>query len=323
MTNTFSFAITPEEAGERLDRLLSRGGRMSLRAARRLIGRGAVAVCGVERAMAYRPRAGEVVSVEAGGAEDLVKGDGPEAAAGVSGGGGGAPGHPEGAARAAGTSAVPPGVRVIAEQGGYVAFFKPSGLHTVFLAGGDKPCLEAMLGALCPGRRVILVNRLDKETSGIVIGALGDGEAARFRALEDEGKVDKRYLALVEDEVAESMTLAWPLDTDNRVKTRVLPGVSPDELRHTRVIPVKTLGGATLVEARIAKGARHQIRAHLAGAGHAIVGDALYGGPRAKGLRLHHWRVSWPGFIASAGPDWPEAQVEVEQFMEGNPCEDL
>jgi 23S rRNA pseudouridine1911/1915/1917 synthase len=317
MTNTFSFAITPEEAGERLDRLLSRGGRMSLRAARRLIGRGAVKVSGVERAMAYRPRAGEMVCAEAGGdaASNGVEGGGasPE---GAPGGSAGSQAHPDG------QHAGFPGVRVIAEQGGFVAFFKPCGLHTVFLAGGGKPCLEAMLGELCPGRRIILVNRLDKETSGIVIGALGDGEAARFRTLEDEGKVGKRYLALVEDEVAEPLTLAWRLDTDNRVKTRVLPGASPDPLRFTHVTPIARVGGVTLVEARIAKGARHQIRAHLAGAGHAIVGDALYGGPRAKGLRLHHWRVSWPGFCASAGPDWPEGQVEVEQFMGGNPCED-
>lgn len=346
MTNIFSFTISPEEAGERLDRLLARGGRMSLRAARRLIGRGAARVSGVERAMAYRPRAGEVVCVEP--ESGLV--DTPVQAAGMD----SMPGAPTACHNAC------VGVRVIAEQGGFIALHKPSGLHTVFLAGGDKPCLEAMLGVLCPGRRVILVNRLDKETSGVVLGAFSDEDAARFRDLEDAGEVDKRYLALVEDDIAEPLTLSWPLDTANRVKTRVLSGKSPDELRFTRVTPIKTLGGATLVEARIAKGARHQIRAHLAGAGHPIIGDALYGGPRdlasaigasavealiqggpsgleaasgvcasqdsaesagGMGLRLHHWRVSWPRFCASILPGWPELQVLVELFAKENPCE--
>ena len=60
----------------------------------------------------------------------------------------------------------------------------------------------------------------------------------------------------------------------------------PDPLRWTEATPLLSLGKAVLVLAEIRKGARHQIRAHLAGSGFPILGDATYGHGEPCGLRL-------------------------------------
>ncbi|MBU1247724.1 MAG: RluA family pseudouridine synthase, partial [Proteobacteria bacterium] len=60
--------------------------------------------------------------------------------------------------------------------------------------------------------------------------------------------------------------------------------------------------GTTFVRAIIARGARHQIRAHLAAAGHPIVGDALYG-TAGERLCLYHTALDFPGFSVRLDPD--------------------
>ena len=77
-----------------------------------------------------------------------------------------------------------------------------------------------------------------------------------------------------------------------------------------------------LIGCRIRKGARHQIRAHLAAAGHPLAGDSLYGAelPCPSGFLLHHGRVSFPDFQAFRLPAWlpllpREAQEKATAFL--------
>jgi hypothetical protein len=66
-------------------------------------------------------------------------------------------------------------------------------------------------------------------------------------------------------------------------------------------------GPFSLLELTILRGARHQIRAHLADAGFPIVGDSLYGlesSDRAERMFLHHFEITLPGFEARWMPDW-------------------
>jgi 23S rRNA pseudouridine1911/1915/1917 synthase len=289
MTNENFHKVGSGQAGERLDRFLSRVAGIGLRAARRMAEGGLAQVDGSACPPGYKLRDGQVVTLEGrDGSQEMV----------------GAP-------------------RLLLADERYVAFFKPSGLNTVSLAGGGGPSLEGALAVLRPGRQVILVNRLDRDTSGVVLGAVDEACARRFRELEDLGQVDKRYLALVLGAFPGPLVLKWALDTADRAKVRVLPTQTPTELRWTRVRPLAYMnagGDRTLVEARIAKGARHQIRAHLARAGFPIAGDALYGEGQGAGLKLHHWCVRFPGFQAAVAPAWEEVETVSEFFMEENPC---
>jgi 23S rRNA-/tRNA-specific pseudouridylate synthase len=55
----------------------------------------------------------------------------------------------------------------------------------------------------------------------------------------------------------------------------------------TRYAPLDRRGGATLLAIEIATGVRHQIRVHMAAAGHPVRGDSVYGGSAAPRLMLH------------------------------------
>ena len=207
---------------------------------------------------------------------------------------------------------VPDGVRVAGQSTGrYAALVKPAGLHTEAQAGSPEPSLEALLPQFFPGRFARLVNRLDRDTSGLVLAALSEEAAAAYRAAEAGQGVVKTYLALAAGSVWAEARLEAALDVADRAKVRVLATPDPDPARHTLVTPLiySDAHRATLVRARIHRGARHQIRAHLAAAGHPLVGDSLYGPPGQDGpLFLHHFRIVLTSldFAAKAWPAWPE-----------------
>jgi len=317
MTNHLAHVADRNDEGDRLDRAVARITGAGLRAARRMIEGGRVKVSGVSRPAAWKLRPGELVTVDQPG-----HGDAPSAPE---------QGHDQEAVRED-ARPLEAGVRLLTRTASFAALYKPAGLHTASLAGGGGASLEVLLPRVLPDSpqgAAVLVNRLDRDTSGIVLAAFGQENARAFRQFEDAGKADKRYFALAGGRIGQPAILAWDLDTADRTRVRALNEPAADPLRVTRVVPLAHLEDSTLVEARIAKGARHQIRAHLAKAGHPLLGDALYGGltgggtsgagTSGGGLKLHHWRCSFPGFYASCPPDWPDrpdAQEAVTAFLQ-------
>lgn len=205
---------------------------------------------------------------------------------------------------------------IAARTAGYAAVVKPVGLHSAAICGSSAPSVEALLPGLFPEARPMLLNRLDRETSGLVLVALSP-EKQRHYAQLDPRRIVKEYTAVVHGELDQELTLKFVLDTDDRKRTRVVARLNPDETGWTRVWPVEKLPGGpadrplddlTLVRVRIVSGARHQIRAHLAFAGLPILGDPLYGvgDDGAPRMYLHHGLLEFPGFRAQAQPDWPK-----------------
>ena len=163
-----------------------------------------------------------------------------------------------------------------------------------------------------------------------------EGERRWYRA-ERIGNTDKLYLALIEGQPLYDFTVGRRLDTDTRNKTRVRHTDDPDPVRHTDVTLLAPLTAGDvpglvesddpdaplmLVGCRIRKGARHQIRAHLAAAGHPLAGDSLYGAGLScpSGFLLHHGRVSLPDFQAFRLPAWfpllpQKAQEKAAAFL--------
>lgn len=193
----------------------------------------------------------------------------------------------------------------------YLAFDKPCGLHSAHVAGSPEPSLEALLDGSAQ-----LLTRLDKGTSGLVLAARSQEAADRFRALEARGAVEKRYLAVLRGTLEGPLTLTGRLCTANTAVTRVLDESDPDPVRHTTVRPLRSPCGRpapggiplTLAEVLIHRGARHQIRAHLAHAGYPLLGENRYA-PVMPDLApdcffLHHAEVAFPGFHAACRPPW-------------------
>lgn len=197
------------------------------------------------------------------------------------------------------------GLRIVKSEDGFAAVDKPGGVHSAAISGKSEPSAEGVLPTLFPDDEPVLLNRLDRLTSGLLLVALTPEARRVYREYEDQGAIKKFYLARVRGRLDGIVSIRNRLDTDDRKITRVLPEPDPDSRRWTGVTALSHDNAAdtSLVRCLIMKGARHQIRAHLASIGHPIVGDPLYGGGECpRGLMLQHQRLELPGFEAEAIP---------------------
>ncbi len=196
------------------------------------------------------------------------------------------------------------GVHVLKKDCAYAAIYKPEGVHTAAIAGRENVSVESLLPQMFPDECVVLLNRLDNPTSGIVLAALAPGAEESYHKCEEAGRITKKYYARVHGRLMHSMIIKNKLDTAGRKKTKVLAENDSDARRWTEVEPIEfgMESCSTLVRCTIRKGARHQIRAHLASQGHPILGDSLYGSDTDERLHLHHHHVSFDGFEAVSPP---------------------
>lgn len=293
--------IIPEEyAGQRLDKaLLLLFPETSLRHRRRLVSSWDIRVDGVVRGPAYKVRAGETLTA-AEPAEGREVPTGKEAS-----------------------------IHAVSQP--WAALYKPAGLDSETLAGGARPGLDRLCAELDAQTRAAgnaasgqkeawrLVSRLDRDVSGLVAAAQGTEAVARFRALEAAGEVGKTYLLLAAPDDADEfpagsrLVVKNSLDMADRRQVRVLEADDPDPARWTRFTVLGKLRvgdeNVLLVQANIARGARHQIRVHAAAAGLPIVGDPVYGpGEHRTGvLFLHCTQLCIEDFETEAPPPWGEA----------------
>lgn len=181
-----------------------------------------------------------------------------------------------------------------------IAFDKPSGL-AVHAGTGTRRDLDSMLARLAgtDGERPVLVHRLDKDTSGLLVAARRRAVAAALGRAFATRAVEKTYLAVVSGVPrSEAGVIDRPL---RKVQTpqggrMVAAGAGePDPLAARtgwRLLSAAPGGGAALLAVEPETGRQHQIRVHLALAGHPILGDRLYGDAgAAPRLMLHAWRL--------------------------------
>ena len=125
--------------------------------------------------------------------------------------------------------------------------------------------------------KIRFVNRLDMNTSGLVIVA--KNPYAQFVLSSDmkDNKVEKMYIAVVKGVVKEDFgTINEPIyrPTDDSVK-RIVHEDGQPSVTHFEV--VERLKDATVLKLKLETGRTHQIRVHLNHIGHGIIGDELYG----------------------------------------------
>jgi len=203
-----------------------------------------------------------------------------------------------------------------------VAVNKPAGVSLATRRREPGAAVDRLLAALPATERDLhglaaemlhLVHRLDVGTSGLVLLAHDEEAHRELVAAFVARRVAKTYLALAWGHPRPpSGTWEWPLGPDRRDRRRMR--VDPDG-RHA-ASAYSVVGRAphlALVRLEPHTGRTHQLRVHLAYAGHPIVGDDLYGGPRHHGVRdqrlralldpgrplLHAWRLHLPPTAAS------------------------
>jgi 23S rRNA pseudouridine1911/1915/1917 synthase len=197
---------------------------------------------------------------------------------------------------------VPLGYAILYRDGHLLAVAKPRGLPSVPNGGFLEHTLLFRVRRLHP--EAVPMHRLGRGTSGLALFALTErarrAVAAQWRA----GRVEKEYRALVQGTpAADSFTVETPVGTLPHPRLGRVHAASPfGKPAVSRVRVLARRGGATLVSVTIPTGRPHQIRIHLAAAGHPLVGDPLYvvggrpgpdpGLPGEGGYRLHAHRLS-------------------------------
>ncbi len=150
-----------------------------------------------------------------------------------------------------------------------------------------------------------LVNRLDRETSGVTLVAKTDEAARELRQLMESREVVKEYAAIVHGHLAEEHGMIdAPLGKDVNSRVAVKDCVRADgapsrtefwvEKRFVRPLPSNPsqLAPFTLLRLQPHTGRKHQIRIHLAHLGHPLVGEKIYGGDEHLYLALVEDRLT-------------------------------
>jgi len=151
---------------------------------------------------------------------------------------------------------------------------------------------------LGPEAEAHLINRLDRETSGLVVVAKKLSVALELRALWEGRLVRKHYLAIVHGHVREaSGMIDAPLGRDEQSRVAIKDKVRPDGAAAQTEFALerhfsRSEGDFALLRVSPLTGRKHQIRIHLAYYGHPIVGDKLYGGDEDLYLDFVQWRLS-------------------------------
>lgn len=134
-------------------------------------------------------------------------------------------------------------------------------------------------------RKVRMLGRLDKETTGLLVVAKNP---YAYGVLEKDHTKNKSYLALVKGEVKEAGTVNAPMGVGDVSLVRVVRDDGQAAVTHYK--PLHS-GEVSLLEIKLDTGRTHQIRCHMAHIGNPIVGDELYGGGRG-GVHLHVHKIS-------------------------------
>lgn len=148
------------------------------------------------------------------------------------------------------------------------------------------------------GFRPGICNRLDRNTSGLVVGGKTLAGLQEMSSLLRERQVEKYYLAVVEGHVKDSRTLEGYLGKDIKKNMAKIYSMHIEGANYikTGYQPLEYSEHYTLLQVRLYTGKTHQIRSHLASIGHAIVGDPKYGkkAPQVTHQLLHAWRLVFP-----------------------------
>ncbi|MCB1584335.1 MAG: RluA family pseudouridine synthase [Xanthomonadales bacterium] len=195
---------------------------------------------------------------------------------------------------------------VIFEDEDYLVIDKPAGLPSHTGTGHEFGLIE-VVSSKFGYESVQLAHRLDKDTSGCVLLAKNRQALLKFQQAMKSKQITKRYLAVLDGVLEQSLVVDQALNTDNRannIRTVVVSELGKPA--QTTFSPIKHNNKYTLVSCEIQSGRTHQIRVHAQFIDMPVLGDFLYGEARPdleRKLYLHseflafldhHWQADTP-----------------------------
>jgi len=219
---------------------------------------------------------------------------------------------------------------VLHEDDRLIVLDKPSGMAVHGGSGLSHGVIEALRAARPDAPYLELVHRLDRETSGCLLVAKRRSMLRKLHELLREGRVEKRYLALVAGQWDRGrVELSDRLRKIERGGERFVEVGEDGKAAISVFRPVDLHRLASLVEIELKTGRTHQIRVQAAAAGHPLAGDDRYGdrefNKRMKALGLKRlflhaasigWRDpdsgEWRGWSSPLPDDLREVLAQVE-----------
>lgn len=174
----------------------------------------------------------------------------------------------------------------------FIVVNKPAGVVSVPPTRTGEPTLldllAGLLGSDHPGGKLCALHRLDRETRGLMLFGLANGDPDHLRRQFQQHQVARAYYAVVEGNM-ESALLKGEID----VGRQRYGGSEKSQYAETDVEVVRPGVTRALVLCRPRTGRYHQLRIQLAAAGHPIVGDRIHGrGKGATPLALQSFLLS-------------------------------
>lgn len=180
-------------------------------------------------------------------------------------------------------------LKILYEDNNIIVMNKPAGVLSQKAEKSDVSMNDWLIayvveqGILTPEElrhfRPSVCNRLDRNTSGIIIGGISLPGLRDMSTLLKERTLDKYYLCVVAGSISNKEKICGYLYKDevqNKVKLLKEP-VEDAAYIETEYTPIKTSTEYTLLKVKLITGRSHQIRAHLASIAHPIIGDYKYG----------------------------------------------
>lgn len=207
-------------------------------------------------------------------------------------------------------------LNIVYEDSNVIFINKPAGMLSQKSVPSDVSLNEYLLGYLeksgqwkqeeSKAFRPSVCNRLDRNTSGLVICGKSMAGLQQMAALLKDRSLHKYYLCLVKGVMTESQHLEGYLLKDENSNQVKIFQKETEGAAHiiTEYEPLYTDGEVTLLKVTLVTGKSHQIRAHLSSIGHPIIGDPKYGDRKVnaffrethgiKNQMLHAWKLTFP-----------------------------
>ena len=207
-------------------------------------------------------------------------------------------------------------LNIVYEDSNVIFINKPAGMLSQKSVPSDVSLNEYLLGYLeksgqwkqeeSKAFRPSVCNRLDRNTSGMMICGKSMAGLQQMAALLKDRSLHKYYLCLVKGVMTESQHLEGYLLKDENSNQVKIFQKETEGAAHiiTEYEPLYTEGETTLLKVTLVTGKSHQIRAHLSSIGHPIIGDPKYGDRKVnaffrethgiKNQMLHAWKLTFP-----------------------------
>ncbi len=282
-----TLVVPADAAGTRLDRFLATAAEVGTRSqGKQLIDAGRVRVGGLVRKRAFVLPAGACIDIELREVEPLDV-------------------TPE---------ALP--LRILYEDDVLLVLDKAPGMVVHPAPGARRGtvvnALVHRLGTLAgvgAAERPGIVHRLDRDTSGVLLVARSAGALEALARQFRERRVEKRYLAVVRGHLRpDAGRIDQPIGRHPHERKRMSVRSRRGRAAITRWEVVERFAATTLVRLAPETGRTHQLRVHLAAAGHPIVGDKVYGGRRS-------------GHLPAPAGEFPRQALHAEELSFDHPAD--